>query len=197
MEHINHLPIDKIVRQDRKGEKFSTHPLILIKKTARPAHTFMNKLRNFNPPCYWTCLHFAAKKVTKSWVFQKVCTSARSLSRTQNRTGKQRISFSRPKEASFSVAEKRVFFDLKENAIFGSFSCLCRREQDDYKQVLDLQKHLSRESKDKLMISKCMEHINHLPIDKIVRQDRKGEKFSTHPLILIKKNRATRSYLCV
>ena len=49
MEHINHLPIDKIVRQDRKGEKFSTHPLILIKKTARPAHTFVNKFAPFVP----------------------------------------------------------------------------------------------------------------------------------------------------
>ena len=49
MEHINHLPINKIVRQDRKGEKFSTHPLILIKKTARPAHTFVNKFAPFVP----------------------------------------------------------------------------------------------------------------------------------------------------
>ena len=49
MEHINHLPIEKIVRQDRKGEKFSTHPLILIKKTARPAHTFVNKFAPFVP----------------------------------------------------------------------------------------------------------------------------------------------------
>ena len=31
-----------------------------------------------------------------------------------------------------------VFFDLKENADIGSFSCLCRQEQDECKWILDL-----------------------------------------------------------
>ena len=76
---------------------------------------------------------FRREEGEKLWVFQKVCTSARSLSRTQSRTGKQIISFSRPKEAFFAVAEKSVFFELKENADIGSFSCLCRQEQDECK----------------------------------------------------------------
>ena len=65
--------------------------------------------------------------------FPESLPSARSLSRTQSRTGKQIISFSRPKEAFFAVAEKIVFFDLKENADIGSFSCLCHQEQDECK----------------------------------------------------------------
>ena len=76
---------------------------------------------------------FRCEEGKKLWVFQKVCTSAPSLSRTQSRTGKQIISFSRPKEAFFAVAEKSVFFDLKEKADIGSFSCLCRQEQDECK----------------------------------------------------------------
>ena len=76
---------------------------------------------------------FRREEGKKLWVFQKVCTSARSLSRTQSLTGKQIISFSRPKEAFFAVAEKSGFFYLKENANIGSFSCLCRQEQDECK----------------------------------------------------------------
>ena len=49
MEHINYLPIDKIVWQDRKGEKFLTHPLILIENTARQTQTFVNKFAPLVP----------------------------------------------------------------------------------------------------------------------------------------------------
>ena len=61
----------------------------------------------------------------KSWVLQKVCAPARTLPRTRNGTGKQKVSFFRPKRLSESV-EKVVFFHMKENAIFPSFSCLRR-----------------------------------------------------------------------
>ena len=62
----------------------------------------------------------------KSWVLQKVCAPARTLVRTRNGTGKQKVSFFRPKKAFGVEVEKVVFFDMKENAIFPSFSCLRR-----------------------------------------------------------------------
>ena len=43
MEHINYLHIDKIVRQDRKVDKFLTHPFVSMENTARHTQTFLNK----------------------------------------------------------------------------------------------------------------------------------------------------------